>query len=725
MRDLSEQSANLKRYWGYDEFLPLQAEALSAILQGRDSLTVLPTGGGKSLCYQIPALSSSGLVIVVCPLVALMKDQVDGLLECGIAAAAVHSGMSADSKRSVFDKIARRELRLLYMAPESLLRPQALDYFAKLDLSYFAIDEAHCISAWGHDFRPEYRELATLRSRFPTTPIHAFTATANPLVRTEITETLLMRDPQVFVGDFFRPNLRYHVVKKQNALNQIASILEKHPNESGLIYCISRDETESIADELNKLGHASTAYHAGLSDQERTKRQEAFINDEMRILVATIAFGMGIDKSDIRFVIHAGMPKSLSNYQQESGRAGRDRMEAECWLLYSVNDAAIWRRILDGLNESGKAAAEDSLADIHAFCVSNRCRHQLLCEHFGQAWTRERCGACDVCMGHFQAMTDSLVVGQKILSCVVRAGQNFGAAHIAKILSGSRSAEVLNRGHDQLTTFGLLKEFKQGDIRDWIEQLVSQGYLMRTPGEYSVLKVTPSGRGVLRGKLEPQLSRALRSSDQPTHTALVDSWEGVDRTLFEQLRTWRRNVSLSRQVPAFILCGDTSLRDLARRKPRDLQQLLGVHGFGERKSQDLGPQLIELITSYSVHESTTAVTADWSQPSQHRVAPENECFQTASALFVQGLSVDQIAERMSRATSTVYGYLTQYLQDNLITEPQPWLSTIDLETIAAVARYSGLERLKPIHEAFHGRYHYDKLRIAVVILNNRLLQVVA
>jgi ATP-dependent DNA helicase RecQ len=389
-----ELSRVLKRYWGYDEFLPLQSEAMSAVLQDRDSLTVLPTGGGKSLCYQVPAMCRTGLVIVVSPLVALMKDQVDALLECGIPAAAMHSGMSAEARRAVFAKLASQELRLLYMAPESLLKPKALEYLNELAIRYFAIDEAHCISAWGHDFRPEFRELSILRTRYPTVPIHAFTATANPHVRNEITATLGMRDPQILVGDFFRHNLRYHVVKKSNTLNQITSVIDRHPNESGLIYCISRDETESIADSLSKLGYRSSAYHAGMSDTERTKRQDAFINDEIQIMSATIAFGMGIDKSDVRFVIHAGMPKSLSNYQQESGRAGRDRTNAECWLLYSVNDAAIWRRMLDGLNPTGRSAAEKALNDIHAFCVSSRCRHQQLCEHFGQYSNDGRLADC-------------------------------------------------------------------------------------------------------------------------------------------------------------------------------------------------------------------------------------------------------------------------------------------------------------------------------------------
>jgi ATP-dependent DNA helicase RecQ len=718
MADLSELSQVLKRYWGYDEFLPLQAEAMNAVLQDRDSLTVLPTGGGKSLCYQVPALCRPGLVVVVSPLVALMKDQVDSLTGCGIPAAAMHSGISNDMRRSAFDQLEKGELRLLYMAPESLLKPKALEYLRGLDIRYFAIDEAHCISAWGHDFRPEFRELSILRTQFPNIPIHAFTATATPAVRSEIVSTLGMNNPQILVGDFFRPNLRYHVLKKEHLISQIGSVLERHPDESGLIYCISRDETESIANSLNKLGYRCAAYHAGLSDAERTQRQEAFIHDQVQILSATIAFGMGIDKADVRFVIHAGMPKSLANYQQESGRAGRDRSDAECWLIYSANDAAVWRRMLNGGNSTGQAAAEKAIQDIHSFCVSSRCRHQQLCEHFGQTWERGPCGACDVCMGKIQLMEGALVIGQKILSCVFRVGQNFGAAYVAKILLGSRAADITQRGHDQLSTFGLLREYRQNDLRDWIEQLVSQGFLLRTSGNYSVLKITPAGQELLRGKQTPQLTRALKSNEHPTHAAVVDTWNGVDRSLFDALKNWRLETAQVRQVPAYVIATDASLKDLARRRPRNLQQLQAVHGFGERKAQDFGPKLLELIAECSSGPSTFEASHS---TSHSKVSPENEAYQRATSMFEKGASVEEVCTQLSRANSTVIQYLSQFLTDNAIVEPLPWIAPSDLDAIAGVVASVGLERLKPIYEALDGRFSYDSLRIAATILKNRQL----
>lgn len=587
----------LKTYWGYEEFLPHQEEVIEHIRAGSDTLTVLPTGGGKSLCFQVPAVCGQGLVVVVSPLVALMKDQVDGLRECGIAAAAIHSGLSFDAKREIFEQLRRHELKLVYLAPESLLKPLFLDFLATLKLQYFVVDEAHCISAWGHDFRPEFQSLATLREKFPSIPIHAFTATANPRVREEIVTTLGLDDAKTVVGDFFRSNLEYHVVKKAGVIDQVVSIADRFPNESGIVYCISRDETDSLALELRKLGYASESYHAGLADDERTKRQEAFINDEIRIIVATIAFGMGIDKPNVRFVVHAGMPKSLANYQQESGRAGRDGLEAECWLFYSPGDMMVWRRILEQGPANGRTLNERSLYDIHDFCVSTRCRHQSLCEHFGQVWTRENCGACDVCLGKFERMAESLVIGQKILSCIVRVNQSFGAAYVSNILKGSNAADIKQRRHDQLSTYGLLKEYRRGDIGDWIEQLLAQGFIARQ-GEYSVLCLTESGKQLLRGEVEPILSRTAMQTTASTRKAAVDSWEGVDMGLFEKLRVWRRELASQRAVPAYIICGDTTLRDLARRRPANLDQLLEVHGLGEKKLADFGEALIETIAGY-------------------------------------------------------------------------------------------------------------------------------
>jgi ATP-dependent DNA helicase RecQ len=710
----------VKTVWGYEQLLPLQFEAMSCVLFGRDSLVVLPTGGGKSLCFQAPLVSRNGFGVVVSPLIALMKDQVDGLREVGVPAAYLHSGLSNERRQAVMQEVTEGRCRLLYVAPETLVRPQFLDFLRAQRVDLFAVDEAHCISAWGHDFRPEYRELADLRHWFTGVPVHAYTATATAAVQADIARTLGLRQPQVLVGDFFRPNLTYHVAKRARSINQIVSVIERHRGEAGLIYCISRAETESLAAALQQLGYSCAAYHAGLADDERTRRQDAFIQGETEIIVATIAFGMGINKPDVRFVIHAGMPKSLANYQQESGRAGRDGLEAECWLLYSGKDAFLWRRILEGTPPAARAAAEELLQAMHAYCVSTQCRHRKLVEHFGQAWDRGKCQACDVCRGQFEAVDDSLVVGQKIISCVKRVHENFGAGHVAKVLRGSRDQDVMAHGHHELSTYGLLREFRIADIRDWIEQLVGQGCLCRV-GEFGVLAVTRQGWRVLRGEVAPVLSRAARQTELSTSAAIVDSWEGVDRELFYRLRSWRRATALSRGVASYLIFSDVSLRDLARRRPSTPDGLRQVHGIGERKLQEFGSELLALIADYCASQHVPTDQA----PETVEIAEAHPTLLAAFGLFDAGRSPAEVAQTLSRAESTAHQYLERYIRARGITDPAPWLDEPTLDAIRAVAQYAGLERMRPLFDAFHGRISYHHLRIAAALLYNQGLCVIA
>src|SRR5262245_43202216 len=405
----------LKTYWGFDDYLPLQREAMQSVLDNRDSLVVLPTGGGKSLCFQAPALCREGLAVVVSPLLALMKDQVDALAVCGIPAAAVNSTLSLGEKRRIARQVEAGELRLLYMSPERLVTPRTLDFLRNQRISFFAIDEAHCISAWGHDFRPEYRGLRTLRERFPESSIHAYTATATEMVRNDIGVQLGLRDAAVLVGDFRRPNLQYHVARRQRGVGQISAVIDRFRGQSGIVYCITRAEVDRTCAVLNELGYSALPYHAGMSDDDRIRNQEAFLTEKTDTIVATIAFGMGIDKSNVRYVIHAGMPKSLENYQQESGRAGRDGVEAECWLLYSGRDVMTWKRLIESVPEEARSTAAAAIEKIERYATSVQCRHASLVEHFGQEWTYGPCNACDVCLGKLEVLDDALIVGQKIL----------------------------------------------------------------------------------------------------------------------------------------------------------------------------------------------------------------------------------------------------------------------------------------------------------------------
>lgn len=586
----------LKRYWGYEGFLPLQQEAMGSVLAGRDSLVVLPTGGGKSLCFQAPAVVMEGLAVVVSPLISLMKDQVDGLRECGVSAARLDSTQSVFVQESILGEVKDGKVKLLYVSPERLMGDGFVEQLGGTDLSFIAVDEAHCVSMWGHDFRPEYRQLGRLKRVFGDIAIHAYTATATEHVRDDIGGQLRLADPEVLVGSFDRPNLVYKVGRTDDIVGQVSAGLDRHQNESGIVYCIRRKDVDALCGQLSGRGYRVLPYHAGLDGSERRKNQEAFIGEEVDTIVATIAFGMGIDKSNVRYVIHTGMPKSLEHYQQESGRAGRDGLEAECMLFYSGADFGIWKYLMGDMPEAPKKVAEEKLSHMYGYCTGASCRHRALVGYFGQTLGKDNCGACDVCLGELESIGDGLVTGQKILSCVVRLEERFGADYTGLVLIGSREQRILDNGHDELSTYGLLKKFTRRTVRDWIEQLVGQGCLAKD-GEYNVLKVTGQGRQVLRGEHTPQLLAPAKKAGRVSK-ARRDSWEGVDHDLFEVLRGLRREIAAEKGVPAFVVFGDVTLRDMARQRPGEVDGLLRVKGVGQVKSGQYGQRFLTAIKEY-------------------------------------------------------------------------------------------------------------------------------
>ena len=593
----------LKKYWGYDGFLPLQKEAMDCVVSGRDSIVVLPTGGGKSLCFQAPATTMPGLAIVVSPLISLMKDQVDALTECGVPGARIDSAQFFEDRDAVFDRIENRTLKLLYLAPERLLSDGFIQLLNKIELSFIAVDEAHCVSMWGHDFRPEYRKLGVLKETFPGVAVHAYTATATEQVSDDIAEQLCLENPVVLVGSFDRPNLFYKTERPANKLKQVCAVLDRHKGESGIIYCIRRVDVDEMCAKLTDKGYSVRPYHAGMENEDRKKNQEAFIQEKVDAIVATVAFGMGIDKSNVRYVIHAGMPKSLEHYQQESGRAGRDGLEAECCLFYSGADYGIWRKILEHMEAEAEAKeiALSKLNDIYDYCTGIICRHRAILNYFGQDLDKSNCAACDVCLGHLDCIEDSLEAAQKILSCIRRLGERFGAGYTASVLFGSREERILENRHDKLSTYGLLSEFKKNVVRDWIEQLVAQGYIRKSE-EYSVLKVTEQGWRVLKGKETPRLLRPAKKRTREPKVA-KGSWEGVDRGLFQVLRKLRREIADEKSVPAFVVFSDAALRDMARRKPSTLKDFLKVNGVGEQKTKQYGAMFLTAIKDYRLRNS--------------------------------------------------------------------------------------------------------------------------
>ncbi len=590
---------HVRRHWGYDTLRPLQDEAINANLEGRDSLVVLPTGGGKSLCYQVPPLVHGGIDVVVSPLISLMKDQIDGLLACGYPAVALHSGMSPEDQAESERAIERGDARLLFAAPERLLTSRTRDLLRQCKPRSIVIDEAHCISHWGHDFRPEYRRLTELRRTLPDANWHAFTATATERVREDILRQLDLRDPVVLVGDCDRPNLTYRVIPRVSPKPQLLEAIRRHNEQAVIVYCISRKSTESIAEWLNQHGVDAAAYHAGLSASQRRRVQDRFMQERLHVVVATVAFGMGIDRSDVRCVVHMAMPKSIEHYQQESGRAGRDGLEAECVLLYSSADVMSWRRLMDhAAYDAGEAGAPEHqielLEHMRRFCSSMQCRHRSLAAYFGQTFERDNCGACDICLDECKVIDDGVVVTQKILSCVARLHSRFGAAHVVDVLRGSNKEKIRSMRHDSLSVYGLLADTPAATLQSYIDQLCDLGALVRTSGDRPILQLASEAGEYLKGEREVSLRRPVAVSRSRAGRGEAD-WEGVDRELFDRLRSIRRELAEERGVPAYVIFGDQTLRGLAQRKPRSLGEMLEVKGVGQRKLEEFGAQFLAAI----------------------------------------------------------------------------------------------------------------------------------
>jgi len=586
----------LVKYWGYNDFLPLQERAMECVGDKRDSIVVLPTGGGKSLCYQAPAVVLPGLTVVVSPLISLMKDQVDALIECGVSAARIDSSLAAHEQQRVFEALGNKQLKILYLSPERLVSDGFVEVLKKTGLSYIAIDEAHCVSMWGHDFRPEYRQLGILKQVFPNVTIGTYTATATEQVRCDIAEQLHLNNPEMLIGSFDRPNLVYKVRRRTNRLKQVRAVLDRHKGESGIVYCIRRRDVDELNLSLKARGYNVLPYHAGMLYEDRKKNQDAFINEKVDTIVATIAFGMGIDKSNVRYVIHTGMPKSLEHYQQETGRAGRDGLEADCCLFYSGGDYGTWKSLMSEMEPEAYKIAMIKLNKMYSYCTGGVCRHKAVLRYFGQNLEKDNCAACDMCLGELDSMKDALETSQKILSCIVRLGQRFGGGYTAAVLTGSNDKRILDNRHDELSTYGLLSDYSRSTVHDWIEQLEGQACIEKV-GDYNVLNVTEKGWQVLKGNETPRL---LKPAAKPVKVSKVveDSWEGVDKGLFEALRKLRTSIARKKGVPAYVVFGDAALRDMARKRPSNYMNLLDVKGIGEKKRRQYGELVLAAMKDY-------------------------------------------------------------------------------------------------------------------------------
>ncbi|PYK58232.1 MAG: DNA helicase RecQ [Verrucomicrobia bacterium] len=613
---------SLKKHFGYDAFRPLQQEIINDALSGRDVFALLPTGGGKSLCFQLPALLREGVTIVVSPLIALMKDQVDALRTSGIAATFLNSTLAGHEARERLRGLDRNQFCLLYVAPERLMMENFLERALNWNIAQIAIDEAHCISEWGHDFRPEYRELKKLRDVFPDLPIMALTATATERVRGDIIKQLKLRDPRCYVASFNRPNLTYRVVAKSSAYQQVLDFIRGHPNESGIVYCASRKSTDALAEKLTKDGIKALPYHAGMEPRERTRNQEAFLRDDARVITATIAFGMGINKPNVRFIIHYDLPKNIEGYYQETGRAGRDGLPSECVLLFSVGDVVKQRRFIEEKSESEQRIAHQQLRTMIAYAETRHCRRATLLRYFGEIWPpgsveagvspasarrsaaeaaatgqEISCNACDNCLEPRETF-DGTIPAQKFLSCVHRVqakqGFGFGLNHIAEVLIGGATEAIKKRGHDQLSTFGIGADLKREQWQRIGRELLRLGLVEAAPGKFATLSVTDAGMMALRKRTPITLTKPIETPPKKVRVPRAGEIE-CDEELFERLRALRRKIADERDVPAYIIFSDATLREMARACPQTKSQFAQIAGVGQQKLKEFAePFLAEI-----------------------------------------------------------------------------------------------------------------------------------
>jgi ATP-dependent DNA helicase RecQ len=595
----------LSQIFGYKDFRPYQQEVIEALIDGHDLFVLMPTGGGKSLCYQIPALHRPGVAIVASPLISLMKDQVDALNANGVRAAFYNSSLKAAEARKTLARLHDNSLDLLYVAPERLMSDSFIERLQDIEIALFAIDEAHCISQWGHDFRPEYRQLGRLRQLLPGPPIIALTATADPHTREDILKGLGLTGARTFVTGFDRPNIRYTVVDKIKAAAQLRDFLAAHPGEEGIVYALSRKRVEAIANDLNKAGISAAAYHAGLSDDVRQEVQNAFQHDDIQVIVATVAFGMGIDKSNVRFVVHYDLPKNIESYYQETGRAGRDGLSAEALLFFGYGDIVIARSLIEqGYNQERKRIELHKLNSMVAFGEAQSCRRRILLGYFGDKLGRD-CGNCDICLNPPQQI-DVTEEARKALSCVYRVGQRFGMGHILEVLRGSKNQRLIQLGHDRLSTYGIGADRPREFWAALLRHLINQGFLLQDIANYSILSLTGEAGPLLRGEQafimpEPRL-RAPVKKEKSRRKPVGD--REYDQNLFEKLRKLRKEIAVEQGVPPFVVFSDTSLVEMAALRPRNDGEMLDITGVGKYKLEHYGPRFLKVLQDSTIGEET-------------------------------------------------------------------------------------------------------------------------
>ena len=704
----------LKQYFGFTSFRPLQEEIIRDALAGKDVFALLPTGGGKSLCFQLPAMTRTGLTVVVSPLIALMKDQVDSLQASGVPATFLNSSLAAGEARARLRGLHNGQYRLLYAAPERLMLSGCVSDLQRWGVNLLAIDEAHCISEWGHDFRPEYRQLANLRQFFPDVPMMALTATATGRVREDIVSLLKLREPRCYVASFNRPNLTYRVFAKSKAYAQVLEFLRDRSRESGIIYCQSRKTTESVAERLSEDGVKAKPYHAGLTPSERTQHQELFLRDEVRVICATIAFGMGINKPNVRFVVHYDLPKNIEGYYQETGRAGRDGLPSECVLLFSPGDVVKQTSFIEEKPDPREQQiARAQLQQMVHYAESAGCRRRDLLGYFGEQFEEESCGACDNCLSP-RATFDGTLAAQKFLSCVyrIRERSRFGVGlnHVIEVLTGADTEKIRRWGHEQLSTYGIGAEHSRSEWGPIGRELVRLGYLRQTSEKFSVLELTPEGLALLKERKPVTLTKPVSAPEPKTHRVGEIS---CDEALFERLRQLRKQLADERDVPAYIVFSDVALRQMARDYPNNEREFARISGVGEKKLREFGAVFLAEIGAY-LSSNPRQIFADDSFATPAPVPGRAALGATARETlrrFRSGQPVEQIAAERTLTPGTIYGHLLEAMLAGEVMDLNQFFTAEERQEVAAAFKQIGPGSLSGVFESLGGRYDYGRLRL--------------
>jgi ATP-dependent DNA helicase RecQ len=718
--DMPDLLTPLKEVFGYTSFRPLQEEIIRDSIAGKDVFALLPTGGGKSLCFQLPALVRPGLTVVISPLIALMKDQVDALQANGVAATFLNSSLTDADRSARWRGLNAREFKLLYVAPERLMVGTMIDDLNRWGVNCIAVDEAHCISEWGHDFRPEYRQLRNLRERMPDLPFMALTATATERVRADIIGQLHLREPSVFVASFNRPNLTYRVVPKSGGYRQVLDFLRERPKDSGIIYCASRAGADGLASKLAEDGIKAAPYHAGMEKDDRGRSQDKFLRDEVRVVCATIAFGMGINKPNVRFVVHYDLPKNVEGYYQETGRAGRDGLPSECLLLFSPGDVVKQSRFIDEKpDENERRIAREQLQTMTHYAECPECRRVMLLDYFGEEFSADDCGACDNCLAP-RSTYDGTVPAQKLMSCVFRirqkSGFTVGLNHVVAVLTGSESEKVRQWGHDQLTTYGIGQEHSRNEWGAIARELMRLGYLAQSTGQFPTVDVTAEGMAALKDRRPITLTKPLEAGARRTERA---GEIACDELLFDKLRQLRKQLADAQGLPAYIVFGDNSLRLMARQYPTTEGEFRRISGVGDAKWKAYGPQFLEEVRAHVQANPRQMFAEDSFVPPPPRATGGaksrgellTDTVKETLRLYRGGLTPVTIAQQRDIKESTVASHLANAVEAGETVDLTQFFTAAQAAEMQAAFEQAGWGMLSGAHAVLGGRYDYSVLRL--------------